>query len=762
MPLAESKVFYFGDGTSSIKKRFFGYLYSQTLASMVAAIGTVDQATLEIHGAVSLSSDLDIPANITVIMKAGSKITLSGTATELFIANCICEGPGPHFSIGSGCWALFGRSFTAPPYRIFEGSGLSNVRFGLGIQNLVYNRRFEATSGWSGITGNWSLPSAGNLTATTATTAVTQAISPISGGEHFWGLLNISAFTAGELSWRIGNAERAFTTAGLKERWFDGANTNPFSLGVNVSLSAVFSYASCRNMLGGIPEIRAEWWGAIGDGVTDNYAAIQAAIIVASGLWHAAPLPHVLRFGPGIFLYGTHLNLIPWCQIVGDPQGTVLKVKSTIAEAKGISVNTTYGGYGATGDRVFMDVLRQLKFDCSAVAKDFTMLSLETDFNAVGITNCRFKGHPSTDYQQVAIDVNPNDTGSYNSMWIRDCGIKDHCSYKIVSGVVNDKAAIFFRHDDDMQNIVLHNIDFNCPGRHLALAGANNRAQFSNFQATPYAGIAITRRGAFIAPTPSSVTAANPCVLFFANAATTHFWSNTSNRQVYVTFTGGTGWSALNGLYEATFGFFGTPVTHHTITLIGCDTSTCTGTPTITCEFVGGFTTRAYSFGNAMQYNSCYFDGTGYRIDLLGTNNTGLSGNEEPFIVDECVGITSAGGLGEMLCSGSFPYPVVFWDATRNGTAKNQLKISGDVRSSFVAGNYIYVYQYTTSPSKVYGFIKVSMSTVTYSAPDTIITIPDEILRGDTVIKVTRESATFKDGTNFWLRSRGKLLNQRI
>ena len=34
---------------------------------------------LEIHGTVTLSADLEIPANITTIMKAGSKITLSGT-----------------------------------------------------------------------------------------------------------------------------------------------------------------------------------------------------------------------------------------------------------------------------------------------------------------------------------------------------------------------------------------------------------------------------------------------------------------------------------------------------------------------------------------------------------------------------------------------------------------------------------------------------------------------------------------------------------
>ena len=101
---------------------------------------------------VKIIGDVEFDPSVTVIMQPGSKFTLAGTGTTLYIPNCVCLGK-EHFVIGADCWVLFG-SFESPKFTQFGGDGYANVRFNLGPE-LAPNRHFTAENG----VGEWTLGS---------------------------------------------------------------------------------------------------------------------------------------------------------------------------------------------------------------------------------------------------------------------------------------------------------------------------------------------------------------------------------------------------------------------------------------------------------------------------------------------------------------------------------------------------------------------------------------------------------------------------
>jgi Pectate lyase superfamily protein len=744
---------YLHDGTTGaggLKREWIAATATNTLAARVTSIGAT-VATLEIYGTETISSDVNIPANITVIMKAGSKITISGSAMPiLYIGRCICEGPGPHFSIDSNCWLLFGSQFMAPPTQIFEGTGFANVRFGLGNEFLT-DTKMQSAGAWTLTGANWAV-AGGVMTGTGAVASgyMTQAIAGNTSTDYFWSSVNINAYTSGRCSTRVGNTLGLwnFVAAGAQEGLHKAVNTNDFMIcGVNsYAFNGTINAASCRLVVGGLAEIRVEWWGAIGDGRTNCAAAIQAAMYVA-GKYFTTPMPRIVKFGPGTFMIGSGLLLVPYCGLAGDSQSTTIKATAAFSGSVMITNDATYGGYTETGNRSRMRLLDGIKLDSTLIASDgFYLFKSTSHLETLDIFLSRFEGNPT--YQHIAMYFDSSTGANHNSMHIDRCNIKACKSYTVTAGVVADLGAVYFNHGNDMQNIVVSNCDFNCPGRHIFMSGANNTVRNNNFQATPYPGIAIANRGSKTNSTWSAITAGANTVLTWADAGLSHPWVNTdaTYRQVYVVFAGGTGdWAGQSGLYIATFAG---STNAWTITLTGCVTTGYSGSPTCTAEFVGGFTERIMVCNNNHILSENYFDGANVRLDVVGINNTSVAGSSCLFVADNNKALYTT-SVGEFLNDGT-DMGIKFYSGTY--AAKNQFTLTGNQTSAFLVNNYCWVYQYTAD--HVYGAVRCQITGSSYGAVTTV-TIADQIVRSDTTILAMLETTAFKTNDNYWLKYLG-------
>jgi len=106
---------------------------------------------------------------------------------------------------------------------------------------------------------------------------------------------------------------------------------------VEASLYQIFKWAGTGKVSfgsGAVKEVYPEWWGAKGDGVTDDYIAIQAAIVAAGSLG-------MVYFGGHTYAYGTYLNIPGHVTVQGSGIGATVLLY-TGADAYAIRVIDHY------------------------------------------------------------------------------------------------------------------------------------------------------------------------------------------------------------------------------------------------------------------------------------------------------------------------------------------------------------------------------------------------------------------------------------
>lgn len=106
--------------------------------------------------------------------------------------------------------------------------------------------------------------------------------------------------------------------------------------------------------LGAVEQVYTEWWGAEGDGVTDDYAAVNAAIIS----------DQPVKFLEKTYIIGTALSTTnDFQKISGDG------IRSVIKASNDFSLNDNILTYaGAEGDNIYAILLQDIKFDCNSRA----------------------------------------------------------------------------------------------------------------------------------------------------------------------------------------------------------------------------------------------------------------------------------------------------------------------------------------------------------------------------------------------------------
>jgi hypothetical protein len=266
-------------GVGGIKK-WLAALSSLTLEQRVAAISTAN-ATLEIYDTVILAASLEIPSNITVVMKPGSSITLGAGITLGINGHCICEGSS-HFILDADAWLIFGH-LTAPARQMFSGAGLPHVRFGLGAE-IITDPHCAASAGWT-YTG-WTFNNPGFTHNTGNTSILVTPSSLTSINKFYWSIVRVSAGANGTFRSNVGGMA-PYPSRGNVGYWENshiaGSAAAPNLSSVTTDCDAKILYFSAREILGtGNAELPVQWWGAKSDG-TDCSPAINAALQAAKG-----------------------------------------------------------------------------------------------------------------------------------------------------------------------------------------------------------------------------------------------------------------------------------------------------------------------------------------------------------------------------------------------------------------------------------------------------------------------------------------------
>lgn len=160
-------------------------------------------------------------------------------------------------------------------------------------------------------------------------------------------------------------------------------------------------------------------FGAVGDGLTDDTAAIQRAITQSfTGVANLGPL----HFPAGNFLVTATIFIPPYAEIRGTGAG-----KTIITNLSNSTIFQTIDSQGhqlgslITGD--ISSAVRNVKIDGITFNSTMTVSSPIVRLDCVldsGITNCELIGNQSTSTQTVGIELRGNVVGSKN-ITIEDC-----------------------------------------------------------------------------------------------------------------------------------------------------------------------------------------------------------------------------------------------------------------------------------------------------------------------------------------------------
>jgi hypothetical protein len=754
---AHNKYVHGSSGLGGLAK-FFGVFSTRTLAQRVSDMGAT-VATLEIYNQETISADLEIPDNITVVMKPGSLLTISGTGTSLHIANCICEGIGPFFSIGATCTVTFGKHFEAGKVSIFTGAGLTDrgtmastwstwgvnttawlnppVQWGLG-QQMVTDRTFAT---WTKET-NWSNPVSGTLRGTAATFSNGAYCAPSTPRmNQFFIKLHVSSYTGGSFKAQVQNS---YTGNIVNTGWFGKYLTTSTASSANKlcfvgitshDFTGDIDFISMRKVIStNVSEIFPEWFGAIADGLTDCTTAIQVALHCASNdVIAQLRTPHIVKLNNGCYVVTSTIAVRPRSCLIGSGCGTTIQVGDTTAWAftgnKLFSVTDNYN-IGNNKDKIFGDFCVDTTQTVPSEARPFFVFYIQCAFDHSHIDKIRIDGPVAsgnyddpTLWETVGFYFGPTGA-SYHSLRLTNCNLTNCNSWAYASIYLRaDAAAAQNLHIGDNMVTALS-------GLPMSIGCINSHIYNNLINTYPIWGLCIKKRG------HSALKKAVTGAAYNGTSGYTELTgftlgnvvnSGTTHESVFITgFTGD--WAAINGLWPIKTGSSATKI----CIPVNSGGFAAYGGSGGQIEIVGGRFPRWWITARN-NFTMNYIDGSDYTINAV-TQKNATSLNEVATIHGGFnLGFDQAGIINFCDINGA---PVTY-AATQESSDPTKLQFGSGVNlTAYFPKNFpVAIYQ-VGSDGHIYGYVVTTVSACSYSGGYNHMILTEGIVRSDTTITI--------------------------
>jgi hypothetical protein len=679
---------------------------------LISAANIVGKANINIpNGNYAISADLSFDADKNIFLHPGAKICITGTGTELYFGGrVVCSG-GPHFNLDASCMVIFGNCFEAEASHVFQGLGAVNgVKFGLGVQ-LVINRMLLDSSHWSAGAG-WTISSGMATAANVPNGSFLAQSTTVALGQQHWARLNLVNYSSGTVIFRVGNTTSVeWNSPGWKEDIISAVNPNPIWVTGGASpFNGSVSNISVRKVLGGcVKRILPQWWGAVGDGITDCSDAIQAAINAAAQGRYDSRLCNMVYLLAGRYVITKRIYFKPWVSVIAEGQTTEFFVGDPISgtfndpDNRVFVIDSTYGGFGG-GTRGYHLLAEGFKINATrCINNDLYLFHFTDDFAWCKISQVRFEGNFSKNVRGIYLGT----TGNFNSSVFDGLGFKN-CN--------SSDGAFFsdFNTSGNNQQMIIRNCNFNNANISLKLCGPNNIIKDNNFEAAPDGEQRVKRRGAL-----------KSNILSIVKGVQTRInWNDIgypvpSNGKILINNINDINWSNLNGLHSAVSGGIG-------YAIINVDTSSYpdynSASMNGTLERIGGKIFRSWIQGHRNNFMGNYFDGGLIYTNIFGAMNASTGSTNVPVILSSPnPGMDGPDGLSEMLVN--LDNTIMNFPGTY--VAQNQLTAPGDLRGRFYINNYLWL------NLGDYGWIKGTVNNVVYSGGITTITLTEPLLRND-------------------------------
>jgi hypothetical protein len=369
-----------------------------TLALIAAATNTVIHIP---RGAnIAVSANTEFGPTVKVIMHPTAKFTVTAGILN-FEGPVECKGVGPHFDVSAGAEVIFNGTFDAPRTQMFSGAGL--ISFGRHKTELVTNGDFTGNANW------WTVGSfAYNTDKVThslagGTTALSQPITVSANARYIvrYEVTGVTSITGDTVRMTLGGYS-----------YYAELNDGRACVRALTVNTTGLAFTPTTNFVGNLDNISVrlwkqsqvntffpQWWGGTADGVTDNQAAIQAAVNAAyySG-------GGTIYLSPGLWGISSRVNLFayPATKLKGEGQVSALYALSAFPATK-------VTGYGMIGfgywyqDPYPAQILEDLRIDSLYNNNDIVHVWTNKNVASLGFSRVFSNGNPATN--QIGLHV---------------------------------------------------------------------------------------------------------------------------------------------------------------------------------------------------------------------------------------------------------------------------------------------------------------------------------------------------------------------
>jgi hypothetical protein len=405
MPVTNS-VNEYAHGTIGGLKKYFGTLSSRTLAQRVSDIGATN-ATLEVTAQETISASLEIPANITVIMKPGSVLTLSGDGTIVnFEGPVICQGVD-HFSAGAGTEFIFNQRFDAPRDRMFvDLNGMYS--FGRHKTELIS----QTVNNWTGTNWSWN---SGVLTHTPGDTTSATHSGTVTAYAWYDVRYDKDTTAAGGVAAHVGSVGDYGSTVDCRMRSvLRPKNTAGLSFSTASAFAGTISNISLRLLkTSKVHVFYPEWWSTTGgvavklDASVDTSTAINRALMAC---YYAGG--GTVYLAPGIWSISSRIHHpVVNTLLKGSGMGTKLYVDGNNWPGSNMGLSGGKYGYAMIGllnpyqDNQTMEIIQDMTLSSEHYYADgLTHIWINNNCNALGFRRLQFYGNIDTPYDRCGIE----------------------------------------------------------------------------------------------------------------------------------------------------------------------------------------------------------------------------------------------------------------------------------------------------------------------------------------------------------------------
>jgi hypothetical protein len=470
---ANNRYIHGSSGLGGVAK-YFGLLSTRTLAQRVSDIGST-VATLEVYNSETISTSLEVPSTLTVVMKPGAELTVTAGILN-FEGAVYCEGQSPHFNVSAGAEVIFNGVFQAGPVQVFEGAG--TVSFGRDKTELV---SYTDDTGWT-LGTDWSYAASKFHHTAGAASSLSHAATIVSG--NFYELrftMSGSTTTYGARPKLAGHTDFYFGGDGAFRNIYKATSTAALEFQSQAAYDGYLSDISVRLLRQSKVDIfYPQWWGGTPDGVTNNATYIQKAIDAA---YYAGA--SVAYLSPGYWGISSRVSLVPGqVKLVGAGPSTHLYALAAFPATKAT-------GYGMMGFRCSyqgqtpITVLENITLDSSGNSNAISQIWFNKNVQAVGFEKIWFYGFQYAD--QVGIDCPYyycNEEGTdLGQATHHSCYGKDWSFSYLMD--TNGRGCIHVEPNDGTQRWVVDNATFSAYYTALNFGGLNSEFRSIYFN-TPF------------------------------------------------------------------------------------------------------------------------------------------------------------------------------------------------------------------------------------------------------------------------------------